>query len=117
MSSNYEMWYDRLVRLRANYSWPIRFLLWLGFVRIGRKSAGMYQLTVNGKLIWKNVHEETIQWPFDSPSREMFLHLWKFGPRFYVFRNQPGVIKWLPHTVLPLRWGFGFCGFEFGQRG
>lgn len=35
----------------------------------------------------------------------------------YVFRNLPGVIKWEPGRLLPRRWGFGWAGFEFGDRG
>ena len=40
------------------------------------------------------------------------------GGVFYVFRNRPGVIKWVPGRMLPRRWGFGFFGLvEFGDRG
>lgn len=34
-----------------------------------------------------------------------------------LFRNLPGVIKWIPGSLLPRRWGFCFFTFEFGQRG
>lgn len=57
------------------------------------------------------------------------LWLWKWFMRhpinmtccngaFYLFRNVPGVIKWLPGRLLPRRWGFGLFGLvEFGDRG
>lgn len=61
-----------------------------------------------------------IRWPFHTPPKHIFwLHLKHGAPfdRFYVFRNLPGVIKWEDGRLLPRRWGFGFCGFEFGDRG
>lgn len=75
----------------------IRFLLWVGLVRI--KDNG------------------SIRWPFHASPRWIFRHHLLHGPRFYVFRNLPGVIKWTPGRLLPRRWGFGFCGLEFGDRG
>lgn len=75
-------------------------------------------------------HDGTIRWPiYFAPS-----WVWRKGPReilsyarahttvggtgFYVFRNPPGVVKWLPGRMLPRRWGFGFAGLiEFGDRG
>lgn len=37
---------------------------------------------------------------------------------FYIFRNLPHVIKWIPGRLLPRRWGFGIYGLiEFGERG
>lgn len=33
-----------------------------------------------------------------------------------LFRNKPGVVKWLPGHVMPRRWGFFILGFEFGRR-
>lgn len=38
-------------------------------------------------------------------------------PRCGIFRNKPGVIKWIPGKLLPRRWGFYVLGFEFGERG
>lgn len=63
--------------------------------------------------------DETIVWPFHWPSWEMFWFYMRggWGKRFYVFRNLPGVIKRVPGRLLPRRWGFGFCGIEFGDRG
>lgn len=81
----------------------IRFLLWVGFVA--------------------KRHDGTIVWPFHVPSRAVFWHHLKYGSwtgafkRVYIFRNLPGVIKWVPGRLLPRRWGFGVCGFEFGDRG
>lgn len=79
----------------------IKFLLWLGFV--ARRADG------------------TIAWPFHAPPAHIFWTHFKHGgstfPRFYVFRNCPGVIKWRKGRLLPRRWGLGFCGFEFGDRG
>lgn len=59
----------------------------------------------------------TVRGPLHIPPYEHFWHYVKFGPRVYVFRNLPGVIKWLPGRLLPRRWGIGICGFEFGDRG
>lgn len=82
----------------------IKFLLWLGFV--ARKPGG------------------GIVWPFKFAPAWVWrdwqhLRGWmKFHPAFYVFRNLPGVVKWVPGRVLPRRWGFGIYGlFEFGDRG
>lgn len=79
----------------------IKFLLWVGLVA--------------------KRPDESIAWPFHAPPAHVFwLHLKHGGsvfPRFYVFRNLPGVIKWVPGRLLPRRWGFGICGFEFGDRG
>ena len=50
---------------------------------------------------------------FNPPWREdPFLGGW-----FGLFRNKPGVIKWIPGRLLPRRWGFYILGFEFGDRG
>lgn len=75
----------------------IKFLLWVGFIR--RREDG------------------TIRWPFSVPPRHVRKFLWRHGPRVYAFRNLPGVVKWVPGRLLPRRWGFGICGFEFGDRG
>lgn len=97
----------------------IRFLLWLGFVKIGRKSP-LCKLDASGKLTY--IYPEQVIWPFSVSGWQFFwMHL-RHGakrgfPRFYVFRNVPGVIKWTPGRVLPRRWGIGFCGIEFGDRG
>lgn len=61
----------------------------------------------------------TIAWPIHIAPRHCWTkgHARFFGP-FYVFRNVPGVIKWVPGRMLPRRWGFGFFGLiEFGDRG
>lgn len=109
-----EMWYERALRLRKNYNFFIRFLLWIGFVKIGRKS-NQCSLDAMGQLLY--MYPETIIWPFHWPPMHVFRYLLKYGPRVYVFRNLPGVIKWLPGRLLPMRWGFGICGIEFGDRG
>jgi hypothetical protein len=64
-----------------------------------------------------------IDWPFRIPPKHVFSDFKSFicycrffGP-FYIFRNKPGVIKWIPGRLLPRRWGFGIYGFEFGDRG
>lgn len=81
----------------------IKLLLWIGLVR--RNAYG------------------TIRWPFDAPPKhafkswKAFKHNCRFWGYFYVFRNRPGVIKWEKGRLLPRRWGFGICGFEFGDRG
>lgn len=87
----------------------IRFLTWVGFV--SRRRDG------------------TIAWPFHVPPRHQFstyrgrrMAGWRAVGRMtnwrpYVFRNLPGVVKWKPGRLLPRRWGFGWAGFEFGDRG
>lgn len=81
----------------------IKFLLWVGFIR--RREDG------------------TIHWPFHAPPRWVFKSWGSFKcyarctGYVYRFRNLPGVIKWVPGRLLPRRWGFGICGFEFGDRG
>lgn len=64
-----------------------------------------------------------IVWPFHAPPSHVFTS-WKmfrghctfWGP-FYLLRNPPECLKWLPGRLLPRRWGFGVFGFEFGDRG
>jgi len=113
-----EMWYERHLRMRAGQPAVIRFLLWVGFVKFGRKS-NVIDLDIyvqTGR--YEYLYPEAIVWPFDAPSWPSFKwHLRCPGQRVYVFRNLPGVIKWLPGRLLPMRWGFGICGFEFGDRG
>ena len=75
----------------------IRLLLWVGLVA--------------------KRHDGSIAWPFRAPPRHTFLFCIKHGPRFYLFRNLPGVVRRVPGRMLPRRWGFGVCGFEFGDRG
>jgi hypothetical protein len=81
----------------------IDFLTWVGFVR--RRDDG------------------SIRWPFAAPPRWAF-RSWvdlkaycRFAGPFYVFRNVPGIVKWRKGRLLPVRWGFGVFGFEFGDRG
>lgn len=111
-----EHWTERHLRLRANYSAPIRMLLWIGFVKIGRRSHSCH-IGQSGRLEY--IEPEGIVWPFDWPSSWSIFryHVRNAGQRFYLFRNCPGVIKRLPGRLLPRRWGFGICGFEFGDRG
>lgn len=109
-----ELWYERHLRMRKDQPAHIRFLLWVGFVKFGRKDHRA-QMNAQGNL--EHMFAETIIWPFHRPPTHVFKYCWKRGPRFYVFRNLPGVIKWLPGRLLPMRWGVGFCGFEFGDRG
>lgn len=117
--STVEMWYERHLRLRKDYPAHIRFLLWVGFVKIGRKST--VSDFVDGRLEYR--YPESIIWPFHAPPawafrswRDFRVYCRAFG-YVYRFRNLPGVIKWLPGRLLPMRWGFGVCGFEFGDRG
>lgn len=99
----------------------IRFLLWVGFVKVGRKSNVCDIDKETGALTYR--YPETIIWPFHvSPWWQIKLMV-KHGrqggpmPRFYRFKNLPGIIKWREGRLLPVRWGFGICGFEFGDRG
>lgn len=106
-----EMWYDRHRRLRASQPPLIRFLLWIGFVKFGRRT------------IRADDTVEVIIWPFHAPpawafrSWKDFRAMCRTWGYVYRFRNNPGIIKWLPGRLLPVRWGFGACGFEFGDRG
>ena len=80
----------------------VKFLVWVGLTR--------------------RRHDGSLFVPFHVPARHVFWCHFRHGggkgfPRFYVFRNVPGVIKWVPGRMLPRRWGVGFCGFEFGDRG
>lgn len=108
-----EMWYERHLRMRAGQPLFIRFLLWVGFVKFGR---GPYGFCIQSGQTTP-LYSERIIWPFHAPPWHRFVYYLRAGPRVYVFRNLPGVIKWLPGRVLPMRWGFGICGFEFGDRG
>ena len=74
-----------------------RLLLRVGFVR--RKASG------------------ELAWPLHVPPRERFMYYWKCDRKPYLFRNLPHVIKWTPGRLLPRRWGGGWLGFEFGDRG
>lgn len=98
------------LRMRSEFPWIIRVLLWIGFVRIG-----VSEFPSDG---WRS----GIRWPFKAPpawALKDWNHYCAWNNRgwFYILRNSPGVIKWLPGTLLPMRWGFVVCGFEFGQRG
>lgn len=69
-------------------------------------------------------HDGKIRWPFTVPPLHVFSSWRTFvawcrwhGWKPYVFRNLPGVVKWIPGRLLPRRWGIGWCGFEFGDRG
>ena len=97
----------------------IRFLLWVGFVKIGRKST--LCRAVNGNLEY--VYPEQVIWPFHAPPAHAFKDwrsfcwMCKYHGYVYRFKNLPGVISRRPGRLLPVRWGFGICGFEFGDRG
>jgi hypothetical protein len=56
-------------------------------------------------------------WPFSAPRWHTFMYYWKTDRKPYVFHNLRGVIKWQRGRLLPVRRGFGWCGFEFGDRG
>lgn len=79
----------------------IKFLLWIGFVA--------------------KDNSDKIVWPFHAPPKWIIKYLFKgvaiMGWKPYVFRNLPGIIKWKKGRLLPRRWGFGWLGFEFGDRG
>lgn len=69
-------------------------------------------------------HNGVIVWPFHGPPRWALKSFREFisycrwvGWKPYLFRNLPHVVKWLPNRMLPRRWGFGWLGFEFGDRG
>jgi hypothetical protein len=84
----------------------IRLLLWIGFIS-------------------RDVMDGKIDWPFNAPPRWVFKSWRSFrghclfynNARPYIFRNRKGVVKWIPGRLLPRRWGIGWCGFEFGDRG
>ena len=41
----------------------------------------------------------------------------KRDPIIGLFRNRPGIVKWVPGRLLPRRWGFWIFGLEIGDRG
>lgn len=69
-------------------------------------------------------HDGSIHWPFRAPPRHIYSSLrswWGYcrfvGFKPYVFRNLPHVQSRIPGRLLPWRWGVGWLGFEFGDRG
>lgn len=96
----------------------IKFLLWVGFVKIGRKSI-VCDIGPEGQLTYR--YPEQVIWPFHVPPMWQLKLLLRgravMGWKPYVFRNLKGVIKWKEGRLLPRRWGFGWIGFEFGDRG
>lgn len=109
--------------MKTRLDHPNRFitlLLRIGFVKWGRKSC-VCDLRADGT--WSYRFPEQIIWPFHAPplwqlKKPVFWlrWYWSIGP-VYRFKNLKGVIKWVPGRLLPRRWGFGICGFEFGDRG
>jgi hypothetical protein len=59
----------------------------------------------------------SISWPFHAPPMWVFIHMLKHERMPYRFKNLPGVRKYIPGRMLPRRWGGGWLGFEFGDRG
>lgn len=69
-----------------------------------------------------------VVWPLSIDPWGLWVVMWRemigtrsltrgsFAP-IGVFRNLPGVIKWIPGRLLPRRWGFHFFGLEIGDRG
>jgi len=55
-------------------------------------------------------------WIFKAQVRNLFRRRAYISP-VGLFRNRPGLIKRVPGSLLPRRWGFHFFTFEFGQRG
>lgn len=83
----------------------IELLIWIGLIR--RKSDGSIRWPVY--LAPKHCWVDFVKHP---------VGMTKCNGVFYLFRNLPGVIKWVPGRMLPRRWGFGFFGLiEFGDRG
>lgn len=63
--------------------------------------------------------EGRLRWPFRADWRGMTLRhriAW-YGWKPYRFRNLPHVRKRIEGRLLPRRWGGGWLGFEFGDRG
>lgn len=81
----------------------IKFLLWLGVIRIRDNGKIRWPIHFAPKHCWRWKHIRA---------------MWRLGQRVYIFRNVPGVIKWEEGRLLPRRWGFGFLMLiEFGDRG
>lgn len=85
----------------------MKFLCWLGVIARRRDGTIHWPISIEPWHMWK------VQWVsfkrgewFNAP----------FAP-FGLFRNLPGVIKWIPGRVLPRRWGFFVFGIEVGDRG
>lgn len=64
-----------------------------------------------------NRRDGSIAWPFHAPPKHVFVRMLKCDRKPYLFRNLPGVRKYTPGRMLPRRWGVGWLGFEFGDRG
>ena len=73
-------------------------------------------------LIRRDEGTRKVIWPIRVDPFHMW-HFWVFHagcktfPRIGVFRNLPGVVKWIPGRLLPRRWGFRVLGLEVGDRG
>ena len=74
------------------------FFLWIGLINLDSRT---------GK----------VKLPFHAPPWFIFKYHLKCDRKPYRFRNLPGVIKWIPGRLLPMRWGGGWLGFEIGDRG
>lgn len=83
----------------------IKLLIWIGFIR--RKDDGSIRWPVHFAPLW--IWKGFMRHP---------INMTKCHGAFYVFRNRPEVVKWVPGRLLPRRWGVGFFGLiEFGDRG
>lgn len=85
----------------------IRLLLRIGLVK-----------RVSGRIVWpisnSSRHIWVVQWR--EMVRQRSLTRGYFAP-LGVFRNLPGIVKWIPGRLLPRRWGFHVFGIEIGDRG
>lgn len=59
----------------------------------------------------------SIRWPLSFPRWNTMRYYWKTHPWPYVFTCPKGTIKWVKGRLLPRRWGVGWLGVEFGDRG
>lgn len=75
----------------------VTLLTWIGFVTVRPSGA--------------------VRWPFYVAPRHMWGFLWRHEPLVGLFRNRPGVVKWISGRLLPWRWGIRVWIFEFGDRG
>lgn len=108
----------------------IKFLLWVGLVRLYDVDSRARGFPYNGWVrwpirispwpMWKTMWRyETSCWiKYYLTTREGSM-IWNIDAfrMFGVFHNPPNIIKWEKGRLLPRRWGFHIWGIEIGDRG
>lgn len=106
------------LRRRLGFENAVRVAVERGIEEHNRKRSRMWPLSWLIRLgIVSVCHNGELHWPISISSRHMWRFLIRHEPWFGVFRNSPGVIKWVQNRWLPWRWGVRFLGLEIGDRG